>query len=64
MSVYHPQTDGLVEQFNQTLKERMLKFPPEDLCHWNQLIPPLLLAIREIPQSSRKLKMSGRLHRV
>uniref|UniRef100_A0A8C3HS24 Gypsy retrotransposon integrase-like protein 1 n=1 Tax=Chrysemys picta bellii TaxID=8478 RepID=A0A8C3HS24_CHRPI len=53
-SVYHPQMDGLVERFNRTLKDMLRKFPPEDLRRWDQLLPPLLLAVREVPQSSTK----------
>ncbi|XP_044843600.1 uncharacterized protein LOC123349509, partial [Mauremys mutica] len=53
-SVYHPQTDGLVERFNRTLKDMLKKFPPEELRHWDQFLPPLLLAIREVPQASTK----------
>ncbi|KAG6935241.1 Pr gag-pro-pol, partial [Chelydra serpentina] len=53
-SVYHPQTDGLVERFNRTLKAMLRKFPPEELRQWDQLLPPLLLAVREVPQSSTK----------
>ncbi|XP_074845252.1 adhesion G protein-coupled receptor F5-like [Carettochelys insculpta] len=54
-SVYHPQTDGLVACFNRTLKDMMCKFPPQDLRCWDQLLPPLLLAIREVPQSRHVL---------
>lgn len=30
-STYYPQTDGLIERFNHTLKDMLRKFPPEDL---------------------------------
>uniref|UniRef100_A0A8C0J9S7 SCAN box domain-containing protein n=1 Tax=Chelonoidis abingdonii TaxID=106734 RepID=A0A8C0J9S7_CHEAB len=53
-SIYHPQTDGLVERFNRTLKGMLRRFPPEDLHHWDQLLLPLLLAIWEVPQASTK----------
>ncbi|KAJ8353788.1 hypothetical protein SKAU_G00213550 [Synaphobranchus kaupii] len=51
-SVYHPQTDGLVERFNQTLK-KMLKITMEaDGRNWDQLLPFVLFAIREVPRAS------------
>ncbi|XP_044860608.1 uncharacterized protein LOC123363556 [Mauremys mutica] len=53
-SVYHPQMDGLVERFNRTLKGMLRRFPTQDLRRWDQLLPPLLLAIREVPQASTK----------
>ncbi|XP_065407431.1 uncharacterized protein LOC135972648 [Chrysemys picta bellii] len=51
-SVYHPQTDGLVERFNGTLKAMLRKFVEEDPSHWDTLLPALLFAIREVPQAS------------
>ncbi|XP_063041160.1 uncharacterized protein LOC134436063 [Engraulis encrasicolus] len=51
-SVYHPQTDGLVERFNKTLKSMLRKAIAEDGRNWDQLIPYLLFAVREVPQSS------------
>ena len=49
---YHPQTDGLVERFNQTLKSMLRKTAVEESKDWDRLIPYLLFAYREVPQSS------------
>ena len=49
---YHPQTDGLVERFNQTLKAMLRKSATEDGKDWDKLIPYLLFAYREVPQAS------------
>ena len=51
-SPYHPQTDGLVERFNGTLKKMLNKFAQEHPKEWDKLIPYLLLAYREVPQES------------
>ncbi len=51
-SVYHPQTDGLVESFNQTLKQMLRKVIEVDGKNWDQLLPYVLFSIREVPQSS------------
>ncbi len=51
-SVYHPQTDGLVERFNRTLKTMIRKFVHEDTKNWDRWLEPLLFAVREVPQAS------------
>ena len=51
-SAYHPQTDGLTERFNQTLKKMMRKLVEIDGKDWDRLIPYVLFAIREVPQAS------------
>ena len=49
---YHPQTDGLVERFNATLKAMLRKTANEEGKDWDQLLPYLLFAYREVPQAS------------
>lgn len=51
-SVYHPQTDGLVERFNRTLKNMIRKVVSRDGRNWDTLLPYLMFAIREVPQTS------------
>lgn len=49
---YHPQTDGLVERYNQTLKSMLRKFVAEDGKDWDCWLPYLLFSHREVPQAS------------
>lgn len=49
---YHPQTDGLVERYNQTLKNMLRKFVSHTGADWDQWLPYLLFAYREVPQAS------------
>ena len=51
-SPYHPQTDGLVERFNQTLKSMLRKAVTDEGKDWDKLVPYLLFAYREVPQAS------------
>ena len=51
-SPYHPQTDGLVERFNQTLKSMLRKVATSEGKDWDKMVPYLLFAYREVPQAS------------
>ena len=49
---YHPQTDGLVEWFNGTLKAMLRRTVTQEGKDWDRLLPYLLFAYREVPQAS------------
>lgn len=49
---FHPQTDGLVECFNGTLKNILKYFVAETGRDWDKWILFLLFAYREVPQCS------------
>lgn len=46
-SVYHPESQGTLERFHQTLKSMLCKFCPETNHEWEDGIPLLLFAVRE-----------------
>ena len=51
-SPYHPESQGALERFHQTLKSMMRKFCLESNREWDEGLPLLLFAVRETPQES------------
>lgn len=51
-SPYHPQTNGLCERFNGTLKQMLCTFVHSQGKDWERYLPHLLFAYREVPQES------------
>ncbi|CAM5159789.1 unnamed protein product [Eretmochelys imbricata] len=51
-SAYHPQSNGLVERFNGTLKMMLKTFMNQHPQDWDKYLPHLLFAYREVPQES------------
>jgi len=48
----HPQTDGLVEWFNRTLKQMLQKLVSKSGKDWDKKLGPVLFAYRTTPHSS------------
>ena len=63
-SAYHPQSNGLDERLNQTLKSKFQKLVNEHMDDWDELIDNILFAYRSSHQDSTKctpfLLMYGR----
>ena len=53
-SAYHPQSNGLDEQFNQTLKRQLQKLVNNHQDDWNELLDNILFAYRTSRQDSTK----------
>jgi len=51
-TAYHPQTDGLVEQFNCTLTDMLAKKVKKNGKDWDIRLPHVLFAYRATPQES------------
>ncbi|CAN2390404.1 K02A2.6-like, partial [Pristimantis euphronides] len=51
-SPYHPQTNGLCERFNGTLKQMLKMLVESQGRDWERCLPYLLFAYREVPQAS------------
>lgn len=51
-SIYHPQSNGMVERFNGTLKQMLMKVSNEEPENWDRFLPAILFAYREVPNET------------
>uniref|UniRef100_A0A8K9XER4 Integrase catalytic domain-containing protein n=1 Tax=Oncorhynchus mykiss TaxID=8022 RepID=A0A8K9XER4_ONCMY len=51
-SIFHPQTDGLCERLNKTIKSMLRRVVSRDGKNWDMLLLHLMFALREVPQAS------------
>nr|XP_045603076.1 uncharacterized protein LOC123761177 [Procambarus clarkii] len=51
-SAYHPESQGALEHFHQTLKGMLRKFCYDRQSKWVENLPYLLLAVRSVPNES------------
>lgn len=54
-SAYHPQTNELVERFNQTLQRSLVKLVNDNQNDWDELLDGVLFAYRTSIQKSTQV---------
>ena len=51
-SIYHPQSNGICERFNQTVKSMLYKVSMDHPSQWPDYLPMIMFAYRETPHLS------------